>query len=77
MTGQEKKINMSDFNTQIGNWKVYLYDNGGAGTLSPIRGQLSVDNIKYIIKDSQTGEPVFVAPSGNVAFVINIDKASV
>lgn len=77
MTGQEnKKINMSDFNSQIGKWKIFLYDYGSGSVIltNTISGILVVDNIKYAIKDSVSGEPIFVAPSGNVAFVVNLDK---
>lgn len=68
----DKKINISDFNAQIGKWNLHLYDSGG-DKVPVVSGRLAVDNQKFMITDAD-GEIILVAPAGNVAFAEDENK---
>ena len=74
-----RDVILSDFNdpkhstsANLGKWKIVLYDSGGEKP-EAIFGQLVIDNVKYVIKDEETGDILFAAPSGNVAYAKLVD----
>ena len=67
------KFGMENFHSNSGNWKIYTYDSD----VPEVKGQLTIDSTRYIVKDNETAEILLVVPAGNVSYALNLEKVSV
>jgi len=67
------KFGIENFHSNSGNWKIYTYDSD----VPEVKGQLTIDSTRYIVKDNETAEILLVVPAGNVSYALNLEKVSV
>jgi hypothetical protein len=73
----QDKVKVNDFGqSNVGKWKIYLYNTNGIN-IPIVEGQLFSDDKKYVIKDQYNGNILFVAPTGNVSFVVNSNEIEI
>jgi len=66
------KFGIENFHSNSGNWKIYTYDSD----VPEVKGQLTIDSTRYIVKDNETAEILLVVPAGNVSYALNLEKVS-